>query len=168
MNLFGHKTLYLFRHALATHNPAGYGDQILTANILPEGIPPIQRLAENLKQYPVEYAIRSEVKRCQQTAEIVSGITSLEFDHDPRLNEFYNESFEAFRDRTQDFLDDLTKQPAQQIVICTHGAVISAFKGFLLEDGVQNFEQLDNVNNYPSTGVLWIIKDGKLEASDFN
>ncbi len=163
-----HKTLYLFRHALATHSQTGYGDQILTADILPEGIPPVQRLAKHLHQYPVTAAYVSRVKRCQQTAELVSQVTGLEFESDARLNELYSESFDDFLQRVSSFLQDLALVPDSHIAICTHGAVIGAVKSILVDKQQATFAQIDDSQSYPLTGVLWIINNSKLEAINFN
>lgn len=100
-------TWYLFRHALATENKDGYGDEILTARILPVGIPPTERMAEYIQRLPKSVNWSSELLRCRQTTNIISKITGRTFISDARLNEYDNETFEAFRKRIASWLDDL-------------------------------------------------------------
>ncbi|MEM7030344.1 MAG: histidine phosphatase family protein, partial [Chloroflexota bacterium] len=65
-------TYYIFRHGLATHSKTGYGDDILTAEVLPEAIPKVKRLGQYLKDFEADYHVRSELIRCRQTADIVA------------------------------------------------------------------------------------------------
>ena len=46
-------TVYIIRHGMAVYPNQGYGNRVLTAELLPEGIPPIQRLARYLTSRPV-------------------------------------------------------------------------------------------------------------------
>lgn len=158
------KTFYLFRHALATKSLFGYGDKIVTAQILPEGIPPIKRMAKFLKTIPTDFNVRSEFIRCRQTAAIVTKIAGNQFITDKRLNEYNEESFSNLRNRVKEFLQDMKKSNYKNILICTHGAVIAATKNLLLK----NRFGLLNLYDYPKTGVLLIIKDEKIAEIDFN
>jgi broad specificity phosphatase PhoE len=158
------KTLYLFRHGLATHSAEGYGDEILTAHVLPEGKPPVKKLAQYLKTVPLDLQISSEIPRCKETAAIVSEVTGKKFNYDRRLNEYYLETFEDFGLRVKSFLNDLNKQNYQYAAICTHGAVIAAIKNFLLKNNFEVEDQLD----YPLTGELWILKENKIKKVNFN
>lgn len=157
-------TLYLFRHGLATLNPNGYGDQIVTAELLPEGLEAVTRLAEFLKTQPYDSGFRSEFKRCQQTASKVTQITGRGFTPDPRLNEFHLESFEQYQTRVESWWRWLEQQSYQHVWVCTHGAVAACLKNLMMK----GFFELDDRLDYPSTGELWIIDQGKLEYHDFN
>ena len=158
------KTFYLFRHGLATHSHFGYGDKIVTAEILPVGIPPIERMATFLKDIPSDYNVSSEFLRCQQTTKIISDITKKQFVRDPRLNEYYNESFGEFRTRVKSFLQEIEAKPYKDIIICTHAAVIAALKNLITNNSFYIFQQF----TYPKTGVLMIIKNNNIEKMDFN
>src|SRR5579859_1331077 len=103
------KTYYIFRHARALHLGETYGDRILTAEILPEAKPPIERLAQFLKTRPVEECYSSEILRCVQTSRIASKVLKKKFLPDARLNEFYVEQFPEFRDRVKRFWDEMEK-----------------------------------------------------------
>jgi broad specificity phosphatase PhoE len=146
---------FVFRHGLATLSNTGYGDQVLTAPLLPEGIPSIERLATFLKDIPTDFHYTSEVLRCTQTADIVQKITGKEFQSDPRLNEYHQEPFQQFAERVENFLNDViekadrykqthpaTEQPVS-IVICTHGAVIAGIKHFLMSGTFSQEFELD-------------------------
>lgn len=166
MNQFAQQqtTWYLFRHALATHSTNGYGEQILTAKILPEAIPPIKKMAAYLTHIPDSFNLSSELTRCVQTAQIITKITGKKFITDPRLNEYYQNTFAEFKDRVIDFLQSLNQNNSAQILICTHGAVIAAIKHLLLSG---NFFQ-SQLNDYPECGQLLIIKNKKTKLLDFN
>jgi len=136
---------FIFRHGLATRSTTGYGDQVLTATLLDEGIPAIEHLAQFLVDIPSDFQFSSELPRCRQTAEIVTKATHKAFTFDARLNEYHQESFAKFTERVDDFLEevvekadrlchqrDCTTQPAT-IWICTHGAVIACLKYLLLQ-----------------------------------
>src|SRR5258708_6220560 len=122
------KTFLLFRHGLSTHSLHGYGDKILTAELLPEGIPPIQRMAEFLKEMPTDVNFVSPVLRCQQTAKIIEQGSGKVFMTDDRLSEYQaresTEEFTELRERCQDFLTEVQAMSAANILICSHGAVI--------------------------------------------
>ncbi len=157
-------TLHIFRHGLATLNPAGYGDTILSASVLPEGYPAVVQVAQHLKTQPCDIAFRSEVRRCQQTAAKVTEITGRGFVPDHRLNEYYMESFDDFTERVQGFWKWLSAQNYQTVWICTHGAVIACLKNTI----VQGFFDEENLMNFPPTGMVWTISGKTVTAQDFN
>jgi len=126
------KNWYIFRHGLATLSKRGYGDQIRTAQVLPEGIPPVQRLARYLDTCAYDWGVRSEFLRCAQTADIVTVITGRTFVTDARLNERVEEPFDTIRDRVKAFIDEMEKTPHQHIWVCTHGIVIAALRSWLV------------------------------------
>jgi broad specificity phosphatase PhoE len=157
------QTFYIFRHGLATHSTVGYGNEILSAQLLPEGYPAIEKLAEYLKNIHTDAFFSSEILRCKQTAEIIAQKTGKQFVADSRLNEFYTESFEDFCKRVQSFVDKVTTMPANSVAICTHGAVLAAMKHLILEG---EFLQRDELDFPPPSGMV-VIKDGKAETIRF-
>lgn len=141
---------YIFRHGLATHSKTGYGDQIVTAQVLPEGIPPVQRLARYMQPLPYDHGVRSEFLRCQQTAAIVTEITGRAFVTDVRLNEAVNESFESVRERVGAFVTEMQAASYEHLWVCTHGIVIAALKHWITEG---DFKKRDE-NDYIMPGEL--------------
>lgn len=161
------KTFYLARHGLATHSKIGYGDKVYTAELLPEGILPIERMAEYLQNAPTDINVSSQLIRCRQTTEIISKKTGKEFIFDKRLNEYWPESIEpflSFHDRIQNFLEDIVQKETKSILICTHGSGIVAIKNFILRETFNESHLFD----FSKTGTLVIIKNGKIETLDFN
>lgn len=156
---------YIFRHGMAVHPNQGYGSRVLTAELLPEGIPPIQRLAQYLVHAPSDYQACSEVLRCRQTAAIVTEATGKAFVIDPRLKEYYQETFEELSQRTRAFCDEIQQSGYQDVMICTHGSVISALKHYLTDGYFDRRHEMD----YTQTGQLMIINEDKsVEVLDFN
>ncbi len=158
------RNFYLFRHGLATHSLDGYGDKIITAAILPEAILPIQRMGTYLCDIPSDFNVSSEFLRCRQTTQIVSDITKKQFLFDSRLNEYYNESFDEFSTRVKSFLQEIEQKNYQDILVCTHGAVIAALKRLILA----NHLEVSQLNDFPKTGMLLCIKNKNIEEIDFN
>ena len=157
------KHWYIFRHGLATHSKNGYGDQILTAQVLPEGRPPIERLGVYMRVLPYEVGYRSHLLRCEKTAQIVTDATGNPFMPDARLNEQYQETFESVHDRVQAFVADANASPHTYIWVCTHGVIIAALRHFIL-DG-QFWRSMEN--NYTQPGELLMIANGKDEVLNF-
>lgn len=159
------QTFYIFRHGetFASRDEIPYGDKQLTAEILPEAIPVLERLGEYLAQFKSDMRISSEFLRCRQTVEIVSSKINAEFEFDQRLNEYYKESLDDYRVRIKGFVDEITQKNVENIFICTHGAGIAAIKNFLVKG-----EFLDeDLPDYPKTGILTIIKDKNFEEISF-
>ncbi len=166
----------IFRHGLATRNPNGYGEQILSAPLLDEGIPAIEKLGLFLAKSAGDFQYCSEILRCRQTAEIVTKITDKQFVFDARLNEYHQEPFPQFVERVDSFLvetiekadrfkqtRDATEEPVT-IWICTHGAVIAALKHLLLEGSFSQENELD----YTQPGELLEIWKKSLQLHIFN
>ena len=158
------QTIYLMRHGLATHSTTGYGDTILTATILPEAIPVVKKIAEYLKDKPTNANFSSEFLRCKQTAKIVTDITNKQFEFDKRLNEFYDETFLQFKERLQNFIEDLEQKNVPHVLICTHGAVIAGLKHLLLRNTVLE----ENLLDFALPNVLTTIENGKIHEIDFS
>lgn len=148
------QTWYIFRHGLATRSRTGYGDQILTAQLLPEGIPPIERLGAHMTAYPYDVGLRSELIRCQQTADIVTAATGRTFTIDTRLNEQIDETFDVMRERVRAFISEYAAAPYQHLWICTHGAIIAALKHLLTRGEFTQPSQ----NDYTQPGELLIVR----------
>ena len=158
-------TIYIIRHGMAVHPNEGYGSRVLTAELLPEGIPPIQRLARYLALMPSDYQARSEVLRCRQTAAIITEATGKEFVVDPRLREYHQETFADFSERVKAFADELRESNYPNVTLVTHGAVIAALKHYLIDDSFSKRDETD----YTQTGQLLVIHDDKTtEVLDFN
>lgn len=147
------QTFYLFRHGLATHSADGYGDQALTATLLPEGKSAVHQLGIYLKQFPVELALTSPVPRCLQTAEIVAEHTGWQFQIEKQVTEYYPEVFAPFYDRLVNYTRELLTLPQHHIAICTHGGVIAGLRHLLTENRFAETQILD----YPKPAGLVII-----------
>ncbi len=163
------KTFYLFRHAETKKEGEHYTkEDIISAQILKEGVPPIKRMAKFLKNCPIDAWYVSEYLRCQQTADIISSITKTKFTKDKRLGEFHPrylpEPFYRFRKRIADFLKMILKSNHHDIVICTHGAVVSGFKHFLTG---KEFKR-NNIYDDLDTGVITIVKNNSVEVINFS
>lgn len=156
-------TWYLFRHALATENKDGYGDEILSAKILPVGIPPTERMAEYIQRLPKSVNWSSELLRCAQTTNIITKITGRIFVSDARLNEYYNESFEAFRKRIASWLDGMMTLHPSIVLVCTHGAVIAGLKHLIIEGEFLESQSFD----YPKCGQLLVVTRKRSAVLDF-
>lgn len=160
------KTIYLLRHGLATHSKHGYGRKIIDATLLPEGIASTKKIAEYLKDKATDYNVSSEFIRCRETAEIIESITGKKFIFDKRLNENWNnssETFEEFKKRMLDFVDEIRKSPYENILICTHGRVIAAIKNYII---IKEFNK-SMVSDFPDCGTLAILKEKSFEVIDF-
>jgi broad specificity phosphatase PhoE len=159
------KTFYIFRHGdtFATQTKTDYGDQVLTAPIIPEAKVYLQRIGKYLSDIKNCYCVSSEILRCRQTAEIVGKEMKANFHVDKRLNEFYLESLDDFINRIESFVTDMDLHAQDNIVICTHGAGIGSIKHLLLQNELTE----ENLIDYPAPGVLTVIKSGVAQEIDF-
>lgn len=155
---------YIFRHSLATLSKTGYGDQILTASILPDYTEPIRKMAQFLKSVKESSNFSSELLRCKQTTAIITEVTGKTFTTDPRLNEYYDETFSALYKRVKELTLEIEKTGIENILVCTHGAVTAAMKHIILTGSFLEKDLMD----YPQCGELLIIKNQKAEFIDFN
>lgn len=158
--------IYLFRHGetFATRDSREYGDQVLTAPILDSGKPAIVKIGQYLADKNIDVFISSEILRCQQTSEIVSREINKQFTTDPRLNEYYNETFGQMRGRIIKFIDSLDQYKGKTVLVCTHGACLSALKHLLLFGKYE----LQNLMDFPKPGVIWEVVDSGLHEVNFN
>lgn len=159
-------TFYIFRHGqtYATWNRIPYGETVYSADIIPQGIESIKKIGKYLKDIESDYNVSSEFKRCRETVEIISKITGEEFKFDKRLNENIEEDKNMFIKRVKSFVDETKKKNFQNIVICTHGAVISVIKYLILTGKTTNIKLAD----FPPPGVLLVIKERMLKEMNFN
>lgn len=161
------KTYYLIRHGetFATKKYKGfYGWKVLSAEILPETIPMLERVGTYMKNIPTDANYSSTIKRCVQTSKILTSTSNKEFIYDKRLNEYFFETFGHFKKRVQKFLQELNESNTETVFICTHGAVIAAIEHLVT---VQQFT-VPMVFNYPPPGILTIIKGKEIEKINFN
>lgn len=159
---------FIFRHGETyfSKNEISYGDAVESAEILPEGIPTIKKLANYLKDIPTDVNYSSPFKRCRQTVEIVSKITSKKYIFDDRLHDWLpeKETIQDVIDRVKDFYNEISTIPYNSVSICTHGYPISGLIQ-LIKLGRVNEAELDN---FPDPGVLTIISSNNLKTIDFN
>jgi broad specificity phosphatase PhoE len=162
------KTYYIFRHGETFVTKSKglrlYGLHSRSIGILPEGIPTIKRLAEYLKDISTDNNVCSEYLRCKETAKIVTDITGKKFTYDPRLNEYFFESFWHFKNRIKNFIDESESSKNKTFLICTHGAVVSGLTRLLLAGKFNPMQAL----MFPRPGVLTIISGKDIYAIDFN
>lgn len=157
---------YIFRHGETYFSKLDipYGDQVETAEILPEGIPAIEKLAKELKNIPTDANFTSPYKRCLQTVEIVKNITGKVFTIDERLHDINAETIDEMVDRISEFYEEIKTGNYENIAICTHGYPIAVLKSLITKG---EFE-IDKLKSYPDPGALVKIINGKIEQIDFN
>src|SRR3989344_7569666 len=133
--------LYIFRHGMTyfSKKDIPYGNQVETAEILPEGIPVIKRLGEYLKDIPTDANFTSPFKRCMQTSGIISDITGKKFqvdhdlhDWDPRV-----ETVENMIARILLFCLKLHATSYSSVTICTHGYPINALIAYFTKGEIK-------------------------------
>jgi broad specificity phosphatase PhoE len=159
---------YIFRHAMTyfSKNDVPYGDQVESAEILPEGIPIVKKLALYLKNIKTDVNFSSPYKRCRQTVEIVKEITGKDFTFDERLHDYNprNENIEEMFKRLTGLYGILKEKNYKNVAICTHGFPIATLIALMTKGKVDE----SDLENYPDTGILVIVKDKKVEYLDFN
>lgn len=159
---------YIIRHG-ETHQSklnVPYGEAVETAEILPETIPVVEKLANYLKDIDFTKCYSSPYLRCRQTVEIISKITGNEFVFDDRLGEFRpdKESMIEFAGRLKYFLKEVNSKNIKSVLVCTHGYPISALTQLIKSSSVTP----ERLNYYPKTGVLTIISPDNTKVIDFN
>lgn len=156
--------VFLFRHGetMQSLNALEYGAAEHTAEILPEAVPVVRKMAEFLTNQKINAWFVSEYLRCQQTAKIIAETTKVDFTTTPLLNEFVSGQFEDLNNRAQRFVD-LILQNQFDVAVCTHGAVIAALSQLLMHEKFTS----DKLFDYPPCGVLWEIEDKTVTAFDF-
>jgi broad specificity phosphatase PhoE len=158
---------YIFRHGetyFSKNKLPYYEEQIESAEILPEGIPAIEKLAHKLKNIQTDANFTSPYRRCLQTTEIVEKISGKKFKIDERLHDFKSEPIKKMAERLNRFLKEIKDKNYKSIAICTHGYPIAVLRSLITKG---KFE-LDKLNYYPKPGILTVIKNGKVKLIDFN
>lgn len=159
---------YIFRHGetFESKHDIPYADNIEKAEILPERIPIVKKLANYIKSKEIDAYYSSTYLRCKQTSTIISEITEKDFVYDENLGEFRREreTIEIFISRVKSFFDKLKLKDYQSIAICTHGYVVAALRELI----TQGYVQEERLNDYPRTGVIVQAEDGKINSIDFN
>ena len=160
------KTYYIFRHGLtlAVKRKRWYWQTLYSAQIVEEGKPSIERLAEYMKYVKADYYVCSPFIRCKQTATIVSKATGKKFVTDKRIGEYVFEFPWNFKKRILRFITDMEASDYKTIVICTHSIAIEMLIQFVTNGKLRFSHRL----TAPLTGVLTIIKDGKITEKNFN
>jgi len=157
---------YIFRHGetFSTRDGTPYGERQFEAEILPQGVPAIKRLAEKLKDRHFDYYYTSELLRCLQTSQIVASVLGVEFEKNKLLNEMLEPGFVEFRNRVKTLVAKMEEEEYKAYLLCTHGAVISALKHLLV---FGKYEE-ENLLDYPIPGTLMVINRSGSEILDFN
>ncbi len=166
---------YIFRHGetFFTKNNIPYGDSFESAEILPEGIPVIEKLGNYLKDKISEHNYSSPFKRALQTVEIIEKITGKKFVPDERMREEglsrAKETLIQLEERLNNFIDEMKNKNAESVAVCSHGWPIAALISILTKNRVTKFD----LSCFPKCGVLTIIEvapDGisSLKTLDFN
>jgi broad specificity phosphatase PhoE len=165
---------YIFRHgktAFSGKTPwqdRSYGSKTETAEILPEGIPVLKRLGKYLKDIATDFNVSSPYLRCKQTVAIVGNESGKHFTFDPLLHDIDHRVEKPWdtAKRITAFYKELTTHnpPHTSVCVCTHGYPIAMLKSLILTGKVNLLRIMD----YPTTGVLLSIVDGKVSYEDFN
>lgn len=160
--------LYIFRHGETyfSKNKLPYGDKVSSAEILPEGVPLIKRLANALSKIPTQINFTSPFTRCLQTVEIVRKITEKEFIIDQRLHDWIpeEESVQNVIERIISFAKDIENKKIERAAICTHGYPINALVSYFTKGYVRE----PDLDNFPRPGVLVTIDGKEVSYKDFN
>ena len=163
------KTYYIFRHGETyfSKNKIHYGESVYSAEILPEFVPTVKKLAEFLKGQIEDANFASPYLRTRQTVEIVREQTGKEFTFDDRLGEEMittgKESYDDLIERLSGFMNDMEKSDDKVIALCSHGWPIAALVN-LITKGEMKYVWLDNMI---LTGQLAIIRDKQMEVKSF-
>ncbi len=153
--------LYVVRHGQTNYNELGLcnSDPKIDVHLTRVGVEQSEMLAKQLKDVDIDNVYVSELKRTQQTAEIINKFHNAPVAVDARLNDIrfgyegkhyseyqsaldesdnkwiarFNggESITDLRERTQDFLNYLKTQDHRSVLIVTSGGIIQAMYGIL-------------------------------------
>ncbi len=160
--------VYFARHGRTNYNDLRLcnADPSVDVHITPEGTEQAKVLAEKLKETPIDHIFVSELKRTQQTAEIVNAFHHVPIEVDPLLNDHRSgfegrpftllakamdeaenrwtvrfndgESVEDMKKRVADFLDELNTKPYNTVLVVTSKWIIQA--AVVIVKGVSNEE----------------------------
>ena len=163
---------YIFRHGdtIETGNFLlkifGRHHDSHTISILSKGKLSLLKIGKYLKGVKISRGYSSPYLRCRESINIVGKESGIKFVTDDRLNELEGggENFKQFEERVKSFLNEIKKKKYQNIVICTHGAVMAAIKHLETNGKFNRFQIFD----YPEPGKLEIIKESIVKTIDFN
>ena len=159
--------LYIFRHGETyfSKRKIPYGSQVESAKILPEAIPVIVRLADFLQGINTDANFTSPFIRCIQTTKIVEKVTKKKHKVDNNLRDWNpeTETVEDMINRLKIFYSQLKTTNFSAVSICTHGYPINT----LIALETKGQASPSDLQNFPETGVLVIIKDKKVKYKDF-
>ncbi len=160
--------LYVARHGQTNYNELGLcnSDPKVDVHLTKVGVEQSEMLASQLKDVVIDHVYVSELKRTQQTAEIINKFHNALTTIDKRLNDIrfgyegkhyseyhsaldradnkwtarFNggESIADLRKRTQDFLNDLKTQDHRFVLIVTSGGIIQAMYGILDNHAIED------------------------------
>ena len=146
--------IYFARHGRTNYNDLELcnADPTVDVHITATGIEQAKALAEKLKDVPLDHIFTSELKRTQQTAEIVNQFHNAPVEIDPLLNDHRSgyegksasllikamdtaddkwsarfnggESIEDVKQRMRTFLEKVRRQPYETVLVVSHGWVI--------------------------------------------
>lgn len=161
------KKIYLFRHGetIATQNRfQWYGIHFFSADILPIGVPTIEKLGEYLKDVKTDLNLTSPFKRCKTTSGIVGKKSNKEFTwHSLLTDHFFIVPPLIFKRRVKRFYKEIMQSSAESIAVCTHEAVIKAIYNLYCKEN--NFKMDLKLNSKP--GVLTILSNGEVQQISF-
>lgn len=161
---------YIFRHGETyfSKNNIHYGEHYADADILPEAVPVIEKIAEYLKDKISDDNYTSPFKRAIQTVEIVERITGKIFLPDERLQEEKlsraGETLEQLEKRLKSFVKEMDNNKFKVVTICSHGWPISAFLGLLTKGYITKID----LGTYPKCGQLITVEGKTVKTLDFN
>jgi len=148
--------IYFARHGRTNYNDLELcnADPTVNVHITPVGVKQAKALAERLKETPIDCIFVSELKRTQQTAEIVNMFHHAPIEIAPLLNDHRSgyegksakllmealdkaenrwtarfndgESIEDMKQRVAEFLDELKTKPYDVVLIVTSQWIIHA------------------------------------------
>ena len=159
---------YIFRHGETYFSKLDipYGDMMDSAEILPESVPVIEKLAKYFQNIETDANLSSPFLRCKQTVKIVEKIAGKKFFYEDELKDWIlgKESLEKMILRIKDFYGKLIKKNYKSVAICTHGYPINTLIALATKGTVKN----SDLYNYPQPGVLVVIKNKKKKYINFN
>ena len=160
--------VYFARHGRTNYNDEGLcnADPRVDVHITPEGVKQAEALADRLKDEPIDRIFVSELKRTQQTAEIVNRFHDAPVEVAPLLNDHRSgfegqhfqllmdaldndedrwtarfnggESIDDMKQRVAEFLDWLKGQPHETVLVVTSQWIIHA--AVAIVQGISNEE----------------------------
>src|SRR4030066_2181504 len=114
--------LYIFRHGETYFSKFDipYGEMIESAEILPEAVPVIEKLAKHFQNVKTDANFSSPFVRCRQTVEIVEKISGKKFIYENELKDWHlgKETLDNMILRIKNFYEELIKKNYKSVAIC--------------------------------------------------